>query len=79
MFRLKTVLTLCSPLLYAIEMKYLPSPIENKLQNREITQDGAVCAKQSAHYLLREHAETLANLLSDADISIVILRGVYGC
>lgn len=56
--------------------------VENRIRNEEITQDVAACVKQGAHCLLlterREHAEILANLLSDAGIGTVVLRGGMG-
>lgn len=56
--------------------------VENRIRNEEITHDVAACVKQGAHCLLlterREHAEILANLLSDAGISTAVLRGGMG-
>ncbi|WP_417616573.1 TOTE conflict system archaeo-eukaryotic primase domain-containing protein [Oceanisphaera sp.] len=55
---------------------------ENRVRNEEIVRDVISSVKQGANCLLlterREHAEILANLLSDADISTVILKGGMG-
>lgn len=56
--------------------------VENLSRNQQITQDVANCVKQGAHCLLlterREHAEILANLLSDIGINTAVLRGGMG-
>ncbi|GGB48681.1 DEAD/DEAH box helicase [Oceanisphaera marina] len=55
---------------------------ENRVRNEEIVRDVMASVKQNANCLLlterREHAESLANMLSDADITTVILKGGMG-